>query len=170
MSNRIVVAGVGNVFLGDDGFGVEVIRHLAGRRVPVGVDVVDVGIRGVHLAYDLLDGCALLVLVDTAARGQPPGTVSVIEVEQPPVDSQSGVPVRPPLDPHGMAPDEVFALLTRLGGTPSRTLVVACEPADLTPGMDLSEPVRAAVPRAVELVESILAREARSARAELTTE
>ncbi|GFJ94213.1 hydrogenase maturation protease [Phytohabitans rumicis] len=118
------------------------------------MEVIDVGIRGVHLAYDLLDGCDLLVLVDTAQRGVPPGTVSVLELDA--VAAPAAEPGRPPLDPHGMAPRQVFDLLTRLGGSPSRTLVVACEPADLDAGMDLSEPVRAAVPRAVRLVEDIL--------------
>jgi hydrogenase maturation protease len=166
VNGRIIVAGVGNIFLGDDGFGVEVIRHLAERPLPPGVEVIDVGIRGVHLAYNLLDGCGLLILVDTAARGEPPGTVSVIEVDPDSADaagpSAGADPAgaasgRPPLDPHGMAPHEVFGLLTRLGGSPARTLVVACEPADLTPGMDLSDPVRAAVPRAAVLVEALLA-------------
>jgi hydrogenase maturation protease len=162
---RTVVAGVGNIFLGDDGFGVEVVRALAGRPLPAGVEVVDVGIRGVHLAYDLLDGCALLVLVDTARRGEAPGTVTVIEPDEPDEPGAPGAPAaapgRPPLDPHGMAPHQVFDLLTRLGGSPSRTLVVACEPADLGAGMELSEPVRAAVPRAVRLIEEILGTERR---------
>jgi hydrogenase maturation protease len=158
MTGRTVVAGVGNIFLGDDGFGVEVIRELSGTALPAGVEVVDVGIRGVHLAYDLLDGCALLVLVDAAQRGETPGTLSVIELD-PATAAAATDPGRPPLDPHGMAPHEVFDLLTRLGGSPARTLVVACEPADLTPGMDLSEPVRVAVPEAVRLVRDILARE-----------
>jgi hydrogenase maturation protease len=159
---RTVVAGVGNIFLGDDGFGVEVVRALAGRPLPAGVEVVDVGIRGVHLAYDLLDGCALLVLVDTAQRGEAPGTVTVIEPDEPAEPgAPAAAPGRPPLDPHGMAPHQVFDLLTRLGGSPSRTLVVACEPADLGAGMELSEPVRAAVPRAVRLIEEILGTERR---------
>jgi hydrogenase maturation protease len=150
-SGRIVVAGVGNIFLGDDGFGVEVVRHLDRQRLPAGVEVVDVGIRGVHLAYDLLDGCDLLILVDTAARGEPPGTVSVLEPR--PGDDRAGAPL---IDPHSLAPDDVLALLRRLGGQPARTLVVACEPADLGAGMELSAPVRAAVPEAVRLVETIL--------------
>jgi hydrogenase maturation protease len=148
---RILVAGVGNVFLGDDGFGVEVVRHLAGRPLPAGVEVVDVGIRGVHLAYELLDGCDLLILVDAAARGEPPGTVSLIEVEPGDVDAAPAL-----IDAHGLAPDDVLGLVQRLGGRPGRTLVVACEPADLGPGMELSAPARAAVPDAVRLVETIV--------------
>jgi hydrogenase maturation protease len=150
-SGRVVVAGVGNIFLGDDGFGVEVARELAGVALPAGVEVIDVGVRGVHLAYDLLDGCDLLILVDTAARGAPPGTVSLLEAH--PGVAPAGAPL---IDPHSLAPDDVLALLRRLGGQPARTLVVACEPADLGAGMELSAPVRAAVPEAVRLVEAIL--------------
>jgi hydrogenase maturation protease len=150
-SGRTVVAGIGNVFLGDDGFGVEVARQLARLRLPAGVEVVDVGVRGVHLAFDLLDGCDLLILVDAAARGEPPGTVSVLEAQ--PADAAPGAPM---IDPHSLTPDEVLALLRRLGGQPARTLVVACEPADVSAGMELSAPVRAAILEAVRLVEAIL--------------
>jgi hydrogenase maturation protease len=149
--SRTMVAGVGNIFLGDDGFGVEVVRHLAGRPLPAGVEVLDIGIRGVHLAYELLDGCDLLILVDAAARGERPGTVSVLEVGPGDVAADPAL-----IDAHGLAPDEVLGLVRRLGGRPARTLVVACEPADLGAGMDLSAPVRAAVPEAVRLIESIL--------------
>jgi len=161
MSERILVAGVGNIFLGDDGFGVEVVRQLAARPIPDGVQVADIGIRGVHLAYELLDGCRLLVLVDAAARGEPPGTVTVLEVD--PAGEPTGDPAAPVLDPHSMAPDDVLALLRKLGSPPVRTLVVACEPADLTQGIDLSAPVRAAVPHAIRAVEAILARETATA-------
>ncbi len=150
-SGRVVVAGIGNIFLGDDGFGVEVARQLTGVALPAGVEVIDVGVRGVHLAYDLLDGCDLLILVDTAARGAPPGTVSLLEAH--PGVAPAGAPL---IDPHSLAPDDVLALLRRLGGQPARTLVVACEPADLGAGMELSAPVRAAVPEAVRLIEAIL--------------
>jgi hydrogenase maturation protease len=148
---RILVAGVGNIFLGDDGFGVEVARRLIAIPLPAGVEVVDVGIRGVHLAYELLDGCDLLILVDASARGERPGTVSVIEVGA--ADVTAGPPL---IDAHGLAPDDVLGLVRRLGGRPGRTLVVACEPADLDTGMDLSPPVRAAVPEALRLISTIL--------------
>jgi hydrogenase maturation protease len=152
-----MVAGVGNIFLGDDAFGVEVVRQLAGRPLPEGVRVADFGIRGVHLAYDLLDGCDLLILVDAAQRGEPPGTVTVLEVEasQGVAGGGDALPA-PVLDPHSLAPDEVLALLQRLGNAPVRTLLVACEPADLTPGIDLSPVVREAVPHAVRTIEEIL--------------
>ena len=83
---RVLVAGIGNIFLGDDGFGVEVADRLAGRTLPDGVQVADFGIRGVHLAYELLDGYDALVLVDAVPMGEPPGTVAIIEPElEPPV-------------------------------------------------------------------------------------
>ena len=156
MSGRTLVAGVGNIFLGDDAFGVEVVRLLAGRPVPAGVEVRDFGIRGVHLAYDLLNGCDLFVLVDAAQRGEAPGTVSVIEVEVP-EPNPAVVGSGPVIDAHSLTPDGIFTLLGSLGGRPGRSLLVACEPADVSAGMGLSEPVLQALPHAVRTVEEILA-------------
>jgi hydrogenase maturation protease len=153
MTGRTLVAGVGNVFLRDDAFGVEVVRRLAEHPVPDGVEIRDFGIRGVHLAYDLLNGCDLFVLVDAAARGEPPGTVTVLEVEVPDAASLDG----PVMDAHSLTPDGIFTLLASLGGRPGRSLVVACEPADISAGMGLSEPVQEALPHAVRTVEEILA-------------
>lgn len=167
MKSRTVIAGVGNVFLRDDAFGVEAARLLAERTLPVNTEVHDFGIRGLHLAYELLDGCDLFILVDAAPRGEQPGTVTVLEVgyaepgRAEPGRAEDGraepgpSPV-PVMDAHGLAPDEVFRLLDTLGGRPGRSLVVACEPADVSPGMGLSEPVRAALPHAVQAVEEIL--------------
>ena len=157
------MAGVGNVFQRDDGFGVEVARLLAGRPLPPGAEVGDFGIRGVHLAYELLDGCDLFVLVDAAATGRQPGTVTVLEVDQARLEVDQARPVPgagPVIDAHGLSPDDIFSLLASMGGRPGRSLVVACEPADVSPGMGLSEPVRAALPHAVRAVEEILARHA----------
>jgi hydrogenase maturation protease len=160
---RTLVAGVGNVFMGDDAFGVEVARALMerpSRPEPGGVEIGDFGIRGVHLVYELLDGCDLFVLIDAAQRGCAPGTVTVLEVE--PEDAASRKVDHPAMggqllmDGHGLAPDEIFAMLASLGGHPGRSLLVACEPADLSPGMGLSEPVRAAVPHAIRVVEEII--------------
>lgn len=153
MTGRTLVAGVGNVFLRDDAFGVEVIRLLDGQPRPDGVEIRDFGIRGVHLVYDLLDGCDLFVLVDAAARGETPGTVTVLEAELP---DPATVPT-PVMDAHSLTPDGIFSLLASLGGRPGRSLVVACEPADVSAGMGLSEPVLAALPHAVRAVEEILA-------------
>jgi hydrogenase maturation protease len=151
MTGRILVAGVGNVFLRDDAFGVEVVRLLAERPQPPGVQIRDYGIRGVHLVYELLDGYELFVLVDAAPRGEVPGTVSVLEVELPSPEAQ------PVIDAHSLTPDAIFGLLSSLGGHAGRNLVVACEPAEVDAGMGLSDPVREALPHAVRAVEEILA-------------
>jgi hydrogenase maturation protease len=159
---RTLVAGVGNVFLRDDAFGVEVVRLLAEQPVPEGVEIRDFGIRGVHLVYDLLNGCDLFVLVDAAPHGQAPGTVSVLEVELPEPAGPDTLD-RPLIDAHSLTPDAIFALLVSLGGRPGRSLVVACEPADIDAGMGLSDPVREALPHAVRTVQEILAGSAGSA-------
>lgn len=151
VTGRTLVAGVGNIFMRDDAFGVEVVRLLAGRPMPAGVEVADFGIRGVHLVYELLNGCDLFVLVDAAQRGYEPGTVTVLEVDPAPV--ADGAPV---MDAHDLTPDAIFAMLTSMGGHPGRSLVVACEPADLGAGMGLSGRVRAALPHAVSAIEEIL--------------
>jgi hydrogenase maturation protease len=151
VTGRILVAGVGNVFLRDDAFGVEVVRLLAERPQPPGVQVVDYGIRGVHLVYELLNGYDLFVLVDAAPRGEVPGTVTVLEVELP------GPGAAPVIDAHSLTPDAIFGLLSSLGGRPGRSLVVACEPAEIDAGMGLTDPVREALPTAVRAVEEILA-------------
>ena len=151
MTGRILVAGVGNVFLRDDAFGVEVVRLLAERPQPPGVQIRDYGIRGVHLVYELLDGYDLFVLIDAAPRGEAPGTVSVLEVELPSPEAQ------PVIDAHSLTPDAIFGLLSSLGGHSGRNLVVACEPAEVDAGMGLSDPVREALPHAVRAVEEILA-------------
>ena len=154
VTGRTLVAGVGNVFQRDDAFGVEVVRLLAERPTAGGVQIRDFGIRGVHLSYDLLDGCDLFVLIDAAARGAEPGTVTVLEVG--PKTAPADPLAAPVIDAHSLAPDDIFALLASLGGRPGRSLVVACEPADTGAGMGLSEPVRAALPHAVRAVEDIL--------------
>ena len=150
----ILVAGIGNVFMADDGFGVALADRLARRELPPGVDVVDFGIRGMDLAYAMQDGYDVVVLLDATPRGQPPGTLYVIEPELD--DDDVGV------DAHGMDPVKVLALARALGGRPPRTLVVGCEPKTRMRGdeqdvvADISEPVRAALDEAVLLVESVL--------------
>ena len=151
MTGRTLVAGVGNVFLRDDAFGVEVVRLLAERPQPPEIQIRDFGIRGVHLAYELLNGYDLFVLVDAAPRGEAPGTVTVLEVDLP------GPGAQPVIDAHSLTPDAIFGLLSSLGGHLGQSLVVACEPAEVDPGMGLSDPVREALPHAVRAVEEILA-------------
>jgi hydrogenase maturation protease len=152
MSGRTLVAGVGNVFLRDDAFGVEVIKLLSGRPVPDGVQVKDFGIRGVHLAYDLLDGRHhTVVMVDAVPLDDPPGTLAVLQVDP----TGGGAP----MDAHGMHPAAVLALLHDLGGSVDRVLVVGCAPADVAERMGLSEPVAAAVDAAVRLIGEVVAAE-----------
>ncbi|MDG4826331.1 hydrogenase maturation protease [Asanoa sp. WMMD1127] len=150
MTTAVLVAGIGNVFLGDDGFGPAVARHLVERGdLPDQVRVVDYGVRGLHLAYDLLDGVAALVLVDALPGDDPPGTVTVLEV------GPSDVPVAG-VDAHAMDPATVLATLRRLGGTLPPTYVVGCRPATLDEGMGLHPAVAAAVPEAVAAVDVLL--------------
>lgn len=155
---RTLVAGIGNIFLRDDGFGVETARLLAERDLPGHIEVVDVGVRGVHLAYQLLDGYDTLVLVDATARGEAPGTLYVIEHD---ADDASPPPGTPALDGHRMTPDTVLALLDTLcagtgGEPPRRILIVGCEPTSVDEGIGLTAAVSDAVPEAVRLIEELL--------------
>jgi len=145
----VLVAGIGNIFLTDDGFGPEVARRLAGCELPRNVKVVDYGIRGMHLAYDLLDGYDGLVIVDALpARGKP-GDVVVLEVG--PDDLGSGE-----FDAHGMEPGAVLATLGSMGGRLPPTYIVGCEPADLEEGIGLTPDVEAAIDRAIDAVLGVL--------------
>lgn len=144
----MLIAGIGNVFLGDDGFGVEVVRRLEGAELPEGVDVADYGIRGVHLAYELLDGrYDELVLVDAVPLGEAPGAVALLDA----TDRAAAVPAGP-VDAHSMSPDVVLRSLSHLGGHVDRVLVVGCQPAVVEERMGLSEPVADAVDVAHDMV------------------
>jgi hydrogenase maturation protease len=157
---RILVAGIGNVFLGDDGFGVEVAQRLVRRGAPDGVRVMDAGIRGFDLAFALLEGYDAAILVDVTRRGGAAGTLDVIEPEpdRPVTDASTSDDL---VETHAMDPGRVLALVRTMGGEPPRIYLVGCEPAtfgsedDIAPG--LSRPVAAAVEPAVALVESLLA-------------
>jgi hydrogenase maturation protease len=154
---RVLVAGVGNIFLGDDAFGVEVAQRLLRRGPPDGVRVVDFGTRGLDLTFALLDGYEAVVLVDATPRGGPPGTLYVLEL---PSDAPPGEAAT--VEAHGMDPVRVLRLAAAMGGRGERRLLVGCEPAPPAGAdemsMGLSEPVRAAVEEAVPLVESLVAR------------
>jgi hydrogenase maturation protease len=151
-TKRILVAGIGNLFMGDDAFGIEVVNGLRERPLPAGVDAIDFGIRGIDLTYALLDGYDRVILVDAVQRGGEPGTLYVIEPESP---EAAG------LDTHEMTPAKVLAAARALGGAPQNVLIVGCEPAAFgsedEPQSGLSGAVRAAVGEAVLLIESILA-------------
>ena len=151
---RVLVAGIGNVFLGDDGFGVALADRLARRALPAGVEVVDYGIRGMDLAYALHDGWDAVVLLDATPRGRAPGTLYVIEPDL--------SDLAPAVDAHGMDPVMVLGLAQALGGPLPRVLVVGCEPQTVMRGDEeevvaaISEPVRAALDEGVRLVEALL--------------
>ncbi len=148
---RVLVAGVGNIFFGDDGFGPEVARRLAAGTtgLPEGVRVVDYGIRGMHLAYDLLDGYDALVLVDTLPAKAEPGTITVLEVGE--SDLGAGE-----FDAHGMDPVSMLGSLSALGGELPTTYVVGCAPADVGTGIGLTPPVSAAADEAVRTVTELV--------------
>ncbi len=161
---NVLVAGIGNIFLGDDGFGVEVAARLVGVEVPDGVRVEDFGIRGVHLAYELLDGYDALVLIDAVPMGEEPGTVAIIEPDLAPSgpaeggdDGDGRDPIGQTMDAHSMSPAVVLGLLASLGGHVDRVLVVGCEPSVIEEGIGLSAPVASAVDRAVEAVLEVVA-------------
>ena len=139
---KTLVAGIGNIFLGDDGFGVEVAQRLG---------LPDYGIRGVHLAYELLEGYDALVLIDAMPMGEPPGTVAVFE---PDIESLDAAPV---IEAHSMNPAVVLGLLRTLGGTMPHVVIVGCEPESVEEGIGLSAPVAAAVEPAAETVRRIVA-------------
>ncbi len=151
----ILVACIGNIFLGDDGFGVEVARALAMRSLPPDVVVKDFGIRGFDLTYALLDHNGLTILVDACPRGGSPGTVYVVELEMTASTEQVALP-----ESHSMNPMRVLEMVKAMGGEPKKILLVGCEPADFGPEnegrMGLSEPVQAAVSEAVAVIERLI--------------
>jgi hydrogenase maturation protease len=157
---RILVAGIGNIFLGDDAFGVEVARRLSLAGLPEGVRVVDFGIRGLDLSYALLDGYEAVILVDATPRGGRPGTLYLIEPDRAAAtpDQAAG----PLVEGHGMDPVKVLRLASAMGGQVGRLLLVGCEPAAVADADEMSEglsaPVRAAVDEAVPLIASLVAR------------
>jgi hydrogenase maturation protease len=155
VTGRMLIAGVGNIFLGDDGFGVEVANRLASEELPDWVRVADYGISGMHLAYDLAEGFETTILIDATPRGSDPGTVYVMELD-PAAPSAAAAPEPgrgiPLLDGHGMQPDVVFGMLNLLGAEAGRVLLVGCEPASIEERIGLSKPVAAAVDEAAAIV------------------
>jgi hydrogenase maturation protease len=156
MNQRVLIAGIGNIFLGDDGFGVEVAKRLASEVLLDWVRGADFGSRGLHLAYELLDTAyETTSLVDVTPRGGTPGTVYLIESDLATLDS--GAYSSP--DAHGMHPEAVFSFLRALGGTVGRVLIVGCEPAWTAEEIGLSEPAARAVPEAVMRILNLIQRE-----------
>lgn len=153
MTARTLVAGIGNVLLGDDGFGVEVARRLRLHPLPEGVRVEDFGVRALHLAYELLEPYEAVVLVDAMARGDAPGTVCVLE----PHVAELGDADVP--DAHGLHPAAVLRIARELGANVERVRVVGCEPEDVEEGIGLSPSVERAVEQAVRIVHDLLSEE-----------
>ncbi|MGZ5020027.1 MAG: hydrogenase maturation protease [Chthoniobacterales bacterium] len=159
MRPTILVAGIGNIFLGDDAFGVEAVQRLARRELPAQVRVVDFGIRGFDLAYALMDDYDAVILVDAVPRGGAPGTLYTIEPDlnaANEVDAQDAMP-----ETHGMNPMKVLAMVRALGGEPKRILLVGCEPSPLPEDeerMELSEPVEKSLDEAVNIIEALIAK------------
>jgi hydrogenase maturation protease len=156
MTARILVAGVGNIFLGDDGFGVEVALALSKRQLPENVSVKDFGIRGFDLAYALLDPWDAVIIVDALPRGQAAGTLYVVEPNLAAASAETAI------NPHGMDPVQVLNLAASQGTISAQVLVVGCEPQDfgdeLEGRMGLSAPVQAAVEEAAKMVLELAAR------------
>jgi hydrogenase maturation protease len=152
--SRILIAGIGNVFMGDDGFGVAVVRALAERPRAAGVTLMDAGIRGIDLTYALMDRYDAAILVDATPRGRAPGTLYVLVPECAPADPASL------LDAHAMDPARVLAVAKSLGGELGEIRIVGCEPERLgtpdEPSFELTPTVSSAVPAAVELVERLV--------------
>lgn len=154
MTPRVLVAGLGNIFLGDDAFGVEVVRRLSIQALPDSVRVADFGIRALHLAYELLEGrYQTTILVDAARIGDRPGTVYLIKPDLETLSDDADEFA----DAHAIDFRSVFRLLKLLGGDPGEIYIVGCEPLQLDEGMGLSKPVADAVDQALKLIHDKLA-------------
>ena len=158
MERRILIAGIGNIFFGDDAFGVELAQQLNRRPVPEGVAVIDFGIRGIDLAYALLDDYAAAILLDATPRGGAPGTLYLIE---PDADTLDGLGLAG-VETHNVDPVKVLATVKAFGGRPPSLWIVGCEPATFEARdnnvVSLSAPVKAALPQAIEMIETLVAR------------
>ncbi len=154
-ASKILVAGVGNIFLGDDAFGSEVARRLMQETLPAQVRVLDFGIRSYDLAYAMMGGYEVTVLIDVTSRGEPPGTLYLIKPDLKELDQHDDKVA----DAHSMNPVRVLQMLKAFGSTPGNLYLIGCEPAilEIEDGqIGLSETVEAAVPRAMEMIRSLL--------------
>jgi len=163
MTQNMLVAGVGNIFFSDDAFGCEVVRRLAKEDLPEGVVVADFGIKGVHLAYELLEGYDTVIIVDAAPCGGRPGDLYLIEpkleeIAESPLVQAASEGESALIDAHGLEPDAIFGMLKALGGNVGRALVVGCEPENIEDGLGLSATVEAAVEPAVARLVDIIHR------------
>lgn len=152
---RVMIAGVGNMFMKDDGFGGAVIKKILNKKFPEGVEVKDFGTGGLKLAYDLMKGYDGLILLDASVRGEKPGTLYIIEPNENDIDpdlEQGG-----PIDPHGADPATVLRFVKSIGSWPAKVLIVACEPETVDDfEIGLSAPVNASIDKAIEMVDDII--------------
>jgi hydrogenase maturation protease len=147
---QILIAGVGNAWMRDDGFGGEVIKELLKRELATGVTVEDFGTGGLDLAYEVMRGYDALILIDVTRGGEPPGTLYVLEPEE--SEIAAGIEDGEMIDPHSMDPQTVLRFVRAVSGWPGKVVVIACEPADIDePGLGLSPEVEGAVARAVDV-------------------
>ncbi len=152
---RVMIAGVGNMFMKDDGFGGAVIKQLMHKEFPEGVEIKDFGTGGLKLAYDLMKGYDGLILLDASQRGEEPGTLYVIEPEENSIDAnlEDGGPI----DPHGSDPATILRFVKGIGAWPGKVLIVACEPSCVDEfEIGLTDSVNEVVSKAVDLVNDIL--------------
>jgi hydrogenase maturation protease len=152
---RVMIAGVGNMFMKDDGFGSAVIKKILDKKFPEGVEVKDFGTGGLKLAYDLMKGYDGLILIDASRRGGQPGTLYVIEPDENDInpDLEKGGPI----DPHGADPATVLRFVKSIGSWPAKVVIVGCEPETVDDfEIGLSEPVNASIDKAVDMVEDII--------------
>jgi hydrogenase maturation protease len=154
---RVLVAGIGNIFFGDDAFGCEVAAELARRELPDGITVRDFGIRGYDLAYAMMEDYDAIILIDASPRGEAPGTLYLIEpdIDKNKLDEgETGV-----VNAHGMSPIRVMQMVRHLGGQPKKLYVLGCEPDVLESEegrMGLSDQVKAAVDPAVNMIKKLI--------------
>ncbi len=152
---RVMIAGIGNMFMKDDGFGSAVVKRIANKQFPEGVEVKDFGTSGLKLAYDLMKGYDGLIFIDASARGEKPGTLYVIEPNE--SDFSHDLEEGGPIDPHGADPVTVLRFVKSIGSWPGKVTIVACEPESVDEfEIGLSDPVNLAIDQAVEMVEEII--------------
>ena len=151
-SGRVLVAGFGNLLLGDDGFGVAVVRKLAAEPIPAGVETLEVGTGGMELVYGLMGGFDRLIVVDAVRRGHAPGTLYVFRPSDADLASAPGEPI----DPHFAEPTRAMKMAKSLGYLPADVTVVGCEPGPCDLDLTLSPPVSTAVEQALGRVREAL--------------
>jgi len=155
VKKRVMIAGIGNMFMRDDGFGSAVVKKIMNKQFPEGVEVKDFGTGGLKLAYDLMKGYDGLIFLDASARGEKPGTLYVIEPDE--KDFSNDLEQGGPIDPHGADAVTVLRFVKSIGSWPAKVFIVACEPESVDDfEIGLSEPVNTAIDTAIEMVDDII--------------